>query len=215
MQVVSGPDYRRKVHYEAPPPGRTATEMDRYISWYGRVAGARDDLPVLTWTGIAHFYFVCIHPFEDGNGRIGRALAEKALAQRQDRPDFLAKCLVCLMNSDPSTDEKSGIYARLSTAPLKLSSRFVAPSGLIGWARTGSSSDAVHVRYGYLQLRHPTTRPPPARDHADPPLPGSGPQRKTAVVRGAGLVVELVAPNRMTAHSAILRSSGVHGGKNP
>ena len=90
MQVVSGPDYRRKVHYEAPPPGRTATEMDRYISWYGRVAGTRDDLPVLTWAGIAHFYFVCIHPFEDGNGRIGRALAEKALAQSLGEPSLIA-----------------------------------------------------------------------------------------------------------------------------
>ena len=52
-------------------------------------------------------------------------------SKRQDRPNFLAKRLVRLRNSDSFTDEKSSIYARLSTAPLKLSSRFVAPSSLI------------------------------------------------------------------------------------
>ena len=90
MQIVSGPDHRRKVHYEAPPSDRMTAEMDRYLSWYGRVAGARNGLPALTWAGIAHFYFVCIHPFEDGNGRIGRALAEKALARSLGEPSLIA-----------------------------------------------------------------------------------------------------------------------------
>ena len=90
MQVVSGPEYRRKVHYEAPPADRMTAEMDRYVSWYRRAADARDRLPALTWAGLAHFYFVCIHPFEDGNGRIGRALAEKALAQSLGEPSLIA-----------------------------------------------------------------------------------------------------------------------------
>ena len=86
MQVVSGPDYRRRVHYEAPPSDRVATEMERFIAWYG----PQGRMPALTRAGTAHFYFVCIHPFEDGNGRIGRALAEKALAQSLGEPSLIA-----------------------------------------------------------------------------------------------------------------------------
>ena len=86
MQVVSGPDYRQRVHYEAPPSAAVSTEMDRFIAWYGR----QDATPALTRAGTAHWYFVRIHPFEDGNGRIGRALAEKALAQALGEPSLIA-----------------------------------------------------------------------------------------------------------------------------
>ena len=86
MQVVSGPDYNRRVHYEAPPSDLMMTEMARFLAWY---EGSRA-VPALTRAGIAHFYFECIHPFEDGNGRIGRALAEKALAQSLGEPTLIA-----------------------------------------------------------------------------------------------------------------------------
>ena len=90
MQVVSGPDYDRRVHYEAPPSHRMMAEMDRFVAWYGRIASTQNRLSALTWAGIAHLFFVCIHPFEDGNGRIGRALAEKALAQSLGEPRLIA-----------------------------------------------------------------------------------------------------------------------------
>jgi Fic family protein len=91
MQVVSGPDYRREVHFEAPPSDRMAGEMKRFIAWFNDTApGARTALPALTRAGIVHLYFVCIHPFEDGNGRIGRALAEKSLAQTLGQPSLIA-----------------------------------------------------------------------------------------------------------------------------
>lgn len=62
-------------------------EMSRFIAWFNRTGpDGSTPLPTLTRAGIAHFYFVCIHPFEDGNGRIGRAIAEKALAQGLGRP---------------------------------------------------------------------------------------------------------------------------------
>ena len=86
MQVVSGPDYHRRIHYEAPPSHLMMTEMDRFIGWYERTRG----MPALTRAGVAHFYFECIHPFEDGNGRIGRALVEKALAQSLGEPTLIA-----------------------------------------------------------------------------------------------------------------------------
>ena len=91
MQVVSGPDYKRTVHFEAPPSTRVPEEMECFIAWFNDTApGAKKPLPALTRAGIAHLYFVCIHPFEDGNGRIGRALAEKSLAQNLAQPSLIA-----------------------------------------------------------------------------------------------------------------------------
>jgi Fic family protein len=91
MQVVSGPDYKRTVHFEAPPSDRLPDEMKRFIAWFNDTApGAKNPLPAMTRAGIAHFYFVCIYPFEDGNGRIGRALAEKSLAQNLGQPSLIA-----------------------------------------------------------------------------------------------------------------------------
>ena len=82
MQIVSGPDYSRKIHYEAPPSSRVSDEMDRFLDWFERTSSeGKNTLPVVTRAGIAHLWFESIHPFEDGNGRIGRAIAEKALAQ--------------------------------------------------------------------------------------------------------------------------------------
>lgn len=91
MQVVSGPDYKRTVHFEAPPSSRMTNEMTCFIAWFNDSApNGKTPLPPLTRAGIAHLYFVCIHPFEDGNGRIGRALAEKSLAQNLNQPSLIA-----------------------------------------------------------------------------------------------------------------------------
>lgn len=91
MQVVSGPDYRRNIHFEAPPSARMPREMACFISWFNETGPTgRHPLPALTRAGIAHLYFVCIHPFEDGNGRIGRAIAEKALAENLGQPSLIA-----------------------------------------------------------------------------------------------------------------------------
>jgi Fic family protein len=91
MQVVSGPIHKRTVHFEAPPSKVVDKEMLRFITWFNDTApqGSRT-LPALTRAGIAHLYFVCIHPFEDGNGRVGRALAEKSLAQNLSHPSLIA-----------------------------------------------------------------------------------------------------------------------------
>ncbi len=79
MQVVSGPVGRRKVHYEAPPAKRLRTEMKRFIAWFN------DPPPMdgLLRSGVAHLWFVTIHPFDDGNGRIARAIADLALARME------------------------------------------------------------------------------------------------------------------------------------
>ena len=91
VQVVSGPDYNRKVHFEAPPPERVMPEMRGFITWFNSTSpNGKTALPALTRAGIAHLRFVCIHPFEDGNGRIGRAVSEKALAQCLGKPSLIA-----------------------------------------------------------------------------------------------------------------------------
>ena len=77
MQVVSGPVVRHKVHYEAPAADRVEGEMGKFLAWF-EDKGQED--PLLK-AAIAHLWFVTIHPFEDGNGRIGRAIAETCLAR--------------------------------------------------------------------------------------------------------------------------------------
>tara|TARA_B110000037_G_scaffold220712_1_gene289373 strand:- start:346 stop:1434 length:1089 start_codon:yes stop_codon:yes gene_type:complete len=87
MQIVSGAIHNPKIHFEAPPSKSLTLEMDRFIEWFGN---SKTSLPILTRAGIAHSYFLSIHPFEDGNGRIGRALSEKALAEKLDQPSLIA-----------------------------------------------------------------------------------------------------------------------------
>lgn len=81
MQVVSGPIGREHVHYEAPEAARLDAEMARFLQWFETAAAD----PVLK-AGIAHFWFVTVHPFDDGNGRIARAIADLALARAEGTP---------------------------------------------------------------------------------------------------------------------------------
>ncbi|HEY9553119.1 Fic family protein [Allosphingosinicella sp.] len=82
MQVVSGPIGREKVHYQAPEAGRLDAEMRAFLDWF---EGERGIDPVLK-AGLAHLWFVTIHPFEDGNGRIARAIADMSLARSDESP---------------------------------------------------------------------------------------------------------------------------------
>jgi Fic family protein len=91
MQIVSSRLDKPKVHFEAPPSSRMPEEMNAFVSWFNDTAPTGNrPLTALTRAAIAHLYFVCVHPFEDGNGRIGRALAEKALAQNLGQPTLIA-----------------------------------------------------------------------------------------------------------------------------
>jgi Fic family protein len=91
MQIVSGRLDDPRVYFEAPPSSRVSAEMDAFVAWFNDASpGGRRPLPALTRTGITHLYFVSVHPFEDGNGRIGRALAEKSLAQSLGQPTLIA-----------------------------------------------------------------------------------------------------------------------------
>lgn len=77
MQVVSGPVGKEKVHFEAPAAERLEKEMQTFLAWFDN----SDDIDPVIKAGIAHLWFVTIHPFDDGNGRIARAIADMALAR--------------------------------------------------------------------------------------------------------------------------------------
>jgi Fic family protein len=92
MQVVSGAMGKRKVHFEAPASKHVPAEMKQFIEWFNNTA-PNGKAPIhnnVLRAGIAHLYFLSIHPFEDGNGRIARAIAEKALSQGNGKPVLLS-----------------------------------------------------------------------------------------------------------------------------
>lgn len=91
MQVISGPIGNSKVHFEAPPSEDVFAQMEEFIIWFNKTGpGEEAELSPLIRASIAHLYFVSIHPFEDGNGRIGRAIVEKSLAQFMGIPTLIA-----------------------------------------------------------------------------------------------------------------------------
>jgi Fic family protein len=87
MRIVSGPPGREKVHYVAPPSAAVRAEMHSFLEWFNRSSGT--SLDGVLRAGLAHVRFESIHPFEDGNGRIGRAIIDLALAQDAHRPTRL------------------------------------------------------------------------------------------------------------------------------
>ncbi len=111
MQVVSGHQGRWIVHYEAPPSKIVPSEMEQFIHWFNDTAPGKAQAikfaPVRA--AIAHLYFESIHPFEDGNGRIGRAIAEKALSQGAGYP-------IILSLSQAIEADKKAYYAALNLA---------------------------------------------------------------------------------------------------
>ncbi len=110
MQVVSGKIHDPTVHFEAPPSAAVPEEMEQFVAWFNRTSPEGEaPLPAMTRAGLAQLYFVCIHPFEDGNGRIARALAEKALAQGLGRPTLTALAATIL-------DRRREYYGELEQA---------------------------------------------------------------------------------------------------
>jgi Fic family protein len=111
MQVVSGPMGFERVHFEAPASADVAGEMARFFTWFNdsKPGGAKPVQNPLIRAAIAHLYFESIHPFEDGNGRIGRVIGEKALSQNLGRPVLLS--LSATIEAD-----KKAYYHALETA---------------------------------------------------------------------------------------------------
>ena len=122
MQVVSGPLYAPRVHFEAPPSAFVPREMKDFLLWFERTAPSGEaPLPPLLRAGLAHLRFETIHPFEDGNGRIGRAIAEMALAQGAGQPALNTLSFVLQRH-------RSRYYRELSAA-----SRTIDVDGWLDW----------------------------------------------------------------------------------
>ena len=81
MEVVSGPEGKEKIHFEGPGPEAVEPEMRAFLAWYEDNATSTEPL---IKAGLAHLYFATIHPFEDGNGRIARAITEMSLARLEN-----------------------------------------------------------------------------------------------------------------------------------
>jgi Fic family protein len=111
MQIVSGPYGREKVHYGAPPAIQVPDEMVRLIDWYNQTSPLSGDktIPGIARAGIAHLWFEVIHPFDDGNGRVGRAIADHALSQSLGYPT--TACLATAIEAD-----KKNYYLQLEKA---------------------------------------------------------------------------------------------------
>jgi Fic family protein len=109
MQVISGSASNPKVHFEAPPSKTLSKEMKRFIEWYNK---NEISSPIIK-AAVSHLYFESIHPFEDGNGRIGRAIAEKALSQGFDNP-------IMFSISKSIEQNKSAYYKELQHAQQRL-----------------------------------------------------------------------------------------------
>jgi Fic family protein len=110
MRIVSGPLHAPRVHFEAPPSERVEQEMAAFWNWLERTdpKGATP-LPAITRAGIAHLWFESIHPYEDGNGRIGRAISEKILAQGLASPTITGMATTLLKH-------RKAYYAELERA---------------------------------------------------------------------------------------------------
>lgn len=114
MQVVSGALAAPRVPIEAPPSLRVPEEMALFLEWFAETGPTGSQpLPAVTRAGVAHLFFESIHPFEDGNGRIGRAIAEKAMAQALGRPTWTALAATILLH-------RKGCYAALEAANREL-----------------------------------------------------------------------------------------------
>ena len=107
MRIISGGGAGRqgRIHYEAPPSADVPAEMGRFLDWYN---DGDTDLPGPVRAAVAHVWFEKIHPFDDGNGRVGRAISDHALSQALGRPTLA--CLATAINED-----RRGYYSELET----------------------------------------------------------------------------------------------------
>ena len=126
MQVISGPIGKERIHYEAPAARRLQQEMKRFLDWFER----ERSIDLVLKAGIAHLWFVTVHPFEDGNGRIARAIADMTLARSERSPQRFYSM------SAQIRQERRAYYEILETTQkgdLGLSARFTCRLTISSW----------------------------------------------------------------------------------
>ena len=149
MQIVSGPIGREKVHYEAPPHNRLARDIERFLAWFNAPPAGLDGL---LRAGIAHAWFELIHPFDDGNGRVGRALLDRALAQDEQRAVRLYSMSARIM---AVRDDYYEALAELSSGDLDVTAWLAWFLEQVTVAARGSEQIIRHVlRKARFWIRH-------------------------------------------------------------
>lgn len=139
MQIISGAFGREVIHYEAPPSEDVPKEMQNFVFWYNNFKTEKNILKVIVKTAITHLYFESIHPFEDGNGRIGRALIEKCLAESLNRQ-------IILSVSTAIDEDKKSYYSELNKASktLKINDWLIYFAKLLVKAQQ-NAIDVIHL----------------------------------------------------------------------
>ena len=126
MQVLSGPIGREKVHYEAPPAKRVDAEMAAFVDWFEQPR----TIDGILHAAVAHLWFVTIHPFDDGNGRIARAIADMALARSEESPRRFCSMSAKSASSGRATTRSSKPPRRAtSTSPRGCTGSWLASIG--------------------------------------------------------------------------------------
>jgi Fic family protein len=153
MRIVSGPIGREKVHYEASPHNQLAGNMDQFLGWFNAPPAGLDGL---LRAGVAHAWFELIHPFDDGNGRVGRALLDRALAQDEQRTVRLYSMSARIM---AVRDEYYEALAELSRGDLDITAWLVWFLEQVSMAARGSEQIIRHVlrkaRFWILHSQQP------------------------------------------------------------
>ncbi|GHT40784.1 cell division protein Fic [Bacteroidia bacterium] len=113
MQIISGAMGKEKVHFEAPPSKQVPQEMKNFVHWYNSFKTKENIQKIIVKTAITHLYFESIHPFEDGNGRVGRALIEKCLSESIGRQIIMSISQIIEKNKNRYYDELKKVQSTL------------------------------------------------------------------------------------------------------
>ncbi|GHT39105.1 cell division protein Fic [Bacteroidia bacterium] len=113
MQIISGAMGKEKVHFEAPPSKQVPQEMKNFVQWYNSFKTKENIQKIIIKTAITHLYFESIHPFEDGNGRVGRALIEKCLSESLGRQIIMSISQIIEKNKNRYYDELKKVQSTL------------------------------------------------------------------------------------------------------
>jgi Fic family protein len=116
MQIVSGALGREKVHYEAPASSRIPAEMTRFLDWFNAALDATAASESLVHAALAHLWFETLHPFEDGNGRVGRVIVDLVLARDATKANGAGQATRLIRISQQLLEQRDAYYAELEHA---------------------------------------------------------------------------------------------------
>ncbi len=140
MQVISGRLDRPTIHFEAPPKSGLETQLKKFIDWFN-TSRTDEGLPSVIRAGIAHFWFITLHPFDDGNGRLARAITDLAIAQQNRQSVSLLSLSLAILNNRNSYYK---ILEASQKAGLDISEWLTWFSGMVDTSITSANKQIEH-----------------------------------------------------------------------